>query len=87
MYRIRVTSKQGSKRAKRQISSDLFPTMEAAKGFIADSIMRQEKLCWRGWGMCATYTEENGNKTIVTYKSPIVFVDALVQTFEILEAA
>lgn len=86
MFRIRVTSKQGNKRAKRQVSSDLFPTMEAARGFIADSIRRQEKLCWRGWGMCATYTEENGNMTTATYKSPIIFVDALVQTFEILVA-
>lgn len=87
MYRVRVTSKQGQRRMKKQISTETFPTVEAARSFIADSIHRQEKLCWRGWGLCTVEATEAGNVTTAIYRPAMVLFDQLVQTFTITEAA
>jgi hypothetical protein len=86
MFKVLVTSKQGKKRPRRQVSNDTFSTIQEARDFIKLSISRQEALCWRAWGLCDVQQQRDGLQVVVKYAPALVLLDSLVQTFTIKEA-
>ena len=92
MFKVLVTSKQGKKRPRRQVSNDTFSTIQEARAFIDLSISRQMSLCWRAWGLCDVQQQRDGlqedpRRVVVVYRPALVLFDSLVQTFTIQEAA
>lgn len=87
MYRVKLTSKtEGRKKAKKIVSKDTFDSYFEAGMFIQSCIDNQEKICWRGWGMCAVEKTEKDNTVTVEFKPPLVFLSSLIQTYEIIPA-
>lgn len=87
MFRVRVISKQGKKRALRQVSQDVFDTLQEARAFVDLSISRQEALCWRAWGLHdVQQQQEDPRRIVAAFRPALLLFDVLIQTYEIVEA-